>query len=218
MTTYPEENTGDQFNLDDYLKARVKTIAAVKATAEQIRPGMTEAEAIIVLNSELAKAGVENFWHPTKFRMNTNTIKSFREISEAVTLTESDSFFIDIGPVFFNHEADYGETFVLGNDPKLINLRNATKKIFTATQAAWKEYKWTGTELYQFAELEAKKYGLRLNTNLYGHRLGDFPHAVHFKGKLGTLEFAPAPHLWVLEVHVIDESIGRGAFFEDILI
>jgi hypothetical protein len=212
------ENCGADFNLELYLKARTKTIDAVSVTSQKIIPGMTEAEAVIILNLELEKASVEKFWHPTKFRINSNTTKSFRDISDPVTLLESDLFFIDIGPVFFNHEGDYGETFVVGADPKLINLADATKKVFVATQAAWKANNLTGVELYQFATNEALKYELKLNSNMYGHRLGDFPHALHFKGKLGTIDTVPAPHFWVLEIHLIDESINRGAFFEDILI
>lgn len=211
------EHCGHQFDLQLYLKARSKTIHAVQETAKLIRPGMTEAQSIILLNHELDLASVEKFWHPTKFRINSNTTKSFRDISDDVILEESDIFFIDIGPVFYNHEGDYGESFVVGNNPQLMALRDATKKIFYATQAAWKNKKLTGQELYNFAADEAQKLNLTLNTNMYGHRLGDFPHALHFKGKLGTLDFTPAPLLWVLEIHLLDKEINRGAFFEDIL-
>lgn len=215
MTT---ENCGTHFNLELFLKARTQTIQSVQTAAEKILPGMDEAQALIVLNHELDRAGVEKFWHPTKLRINSNTIKNFRDISDDVVLGESDLFFIDIGPVFYNHESDYGETFVIGDDPQLIKLQKATKKIFYATQTAWKNQKLTGVQLYEFAHIEAIKYNLKLNSNMHGHRLGDFPHALHYKGNLGTLDFSPAPHLWVLEIHLIDESINRGAFFEDILI
>lgn len=179
---------------------------------------MSEADAIILLNQELDLTGIEKFWHPTKFRMNGNTVKNFRDSSDPVVLENKDLFFIDIGPVFFNHEGDYGETFVVGTDPELIKLKDASKKIFSETQAAWKKENLSGVELYKFANALAQKLNLKLNYNMYGHRLGDFPHALHYKGKLGTLEKSPLPHLWVLEIHVINEAINRGAFFEDILI
>ncbi len=213
------ENCGATFNLELYLKARSKTIQIVQATALKILPGMTEAQAIKLLNQNLELAGVEKFWHPTKFRINSNTTKSFRDISDIeVVLKNEDLFFIDIGPVFFDHEGDYGETFVIGNDPKLLHLQAATKKIFYETQAEWKKHKLNGIQLYEFAANQALLLNLKLNTNMYGHRLGDFPHALHFKGKLGAFELCPSPNLWVLEIHLIDESINRGAFFEDILI
>ncbi|MDD4976953.1 MAG: M24 family metallopeptidase [Bacteriovorax sp.] len=215
MTT---ENCGIDFDLELYLKARAKTVQAVQSAAAHIHPGMNEAESLIILNHELNQAGVEKFWHPTKFRIGSNTIKSFRDISDETVLLENDLFFIDIGPVFFNHEGDYGETFLVGSDARLEKLQAAPKQIFYATQAQWKAHKLTGVQLYEFAEQEALKLNLVLNTKMYGHRLGDFPHALHFKGKLGSLEISPAPHLWVLEIHLIDESTNRGAFFEDILI
>ena len=215
MTT---ENCGLSFDLELYLKARAKTIQTVQAVAKNIRPGMNEAKALIILNQELERAGVEKFWHPTKFSINSNTTKSFRDISDEVVLEENDLFFIDIGPVFFNHEGDYGETFTVGDNPRFTKLEKATKEIFYATQTEWKKNNLKGTELYEFATIEALKLNLKLNSNMYGHRLGDFPHALHYKGKLGTLDFSPAPHFWVLEIHLLDEGINRGAFFEDILI
>lgn len=214
MTT---ENVGSEFNLDLYLKARAKTIEAVHKTAARILPGMTEAEGVAILNEELKALEIEKLWHPTKFRMNSNTTKNFRDISDEVVLKASDLFFIDIGPVFYNHEGDYGETFVVGNDEVHQKLKKATRDIFNKTQEAWKTKKLTGAELYVFAAAEAEKYHLKLNTNMYGHRLGDFPHALHFKGKLGSLDFSPASNLWVLEIHLLDEKNNRGAFFEDIL-
>ena len=213
------ENCGAHFNLDYYLNARLKTIQAVQNAAQNIRPGMTEPQAILILNQELELLGIEKFWHPTKLRINSNTIKNFRESSEDnVILLENDIYFIDIGPVFSNHEGDYGETFIFGDNPKILNLKDSTKVIFQATQEAWKLKKLSGIELYQFAENEARKHKLKLNSNMYGHRLGDFPHALHYKGKLGNLNSPPSSMLWVLEIHLIDESINRGAFFEDILI
>ncbi len=209
---------GAEFNLADFLKARACAIEAVGETAQQILPGMNENQCHDILKKELTLKGVEKFWHPTKLRINSNTIKNFRDLSEEIRLTEDDLFFIDIGPVFYNHEADYGETFVIGSNPRLINLQRATKEIFYAAQTQWKEHNLTGHELYEFASCEAKKHNLKLNSNMYGHRLGDFPHALHYNGKLGDFKFTPIPHLWVLEIHLIDETINRGAFFEDILI
>lgn len=211
------ENCGPAFNLELYLKARAKTVEAVHTTAIQIKPGMTETDGIKILNDELSSLGVEKFWHPTKFRMNSNTTKSFRDASDEVILKNNDLFFIDIGPIFYNHEGDYGETFVVGNLEEHIYLKNATRSIFNRTQQVWKEHKLTGNELYTFASSEAEKLNLKLNTNMYGHRLGDFPHALHYKGKLGTADFSPVANLWVLEIHLLDEKNNCGAFFEDIL-
>ena len=218
MTSNPAENLGEQFNLDHYLRAQEKTRQVVLEFSKKLKPGMTEKEGKKLLEQTLDDSGMEKRWHPTKMRMGINTTKNFRDDSLDYILKDDDIFFVDIGPVYYNHEGDYGETFTIGNDPSLSKLALASKEIFYTTQAVWKEKKLTGTELYEFATAEAMKKGLRLNSNMYGHRLGDFPHAVHSKAKLGALDFNPAPNLWVLEIHLIDDRNGLGSFFEDLLL
>lgn len=213
-----DELCGEKFNLDQYLKAQEKTRQLVREFSMLIHPGMDEAEGKKLLEKFMDDSDLEKRWHPTKFRMGPNTTCNFRDNSIPYTLSQNDIFFVDIGPVYFDHEGDYGETFVVGNDPALKKLGNAAKDIFYTTQTEWKKNKLSGHDLYLFAQDEALKLGFRLNSNMYGHRLGDFPHAVFSKKKLGSLNFTPAAHMWVLEIHLIDDKTNRGAFFEDILI
>lgn len=217
QTNMSLELCGDKFNLSDYLKTQVKTKQLVLDFSTTLKPGMLESDVLIHLENFLDESGLQKRWHPTKFRAGINTTCSFRDLSTPYTLAENDIFFLDIGPVYFDHEGDYGETFVFGSEPKLEKLRDASKNIFYKTQEEWRKQKLTGAELYEFADQEAKKLDLRLNSNMYGHRLGDFPHALFSKEKLGNLEFSPVSNLWVLEIHLIDDQIQRGAFFEDIL-
>lgn len=218
MSVSPHEFTGEQFNLEDYLSSQEKTRQIVLEFSKRIKPGVTEKEGHTLLESMLNDSGLEKRWHPTKMRMGTNTVLNFRDASEDYIILENDIFFADVGPVYFNHEGDYGETFLIGSDTKLKHLADATKTIFNATKSIWNEKKLTGKELYQFATNEAAKLNLRLNSNMYGHRVGDFPHAIHSMAKLGELPFSPSSHLWILEIHLIDDEIKRGAFFEDVLI
>lgn len=218
MNTNSDENLGEHFNLEDYLRSQEKTRQVVLAFSKTLKPGINEVEAKALLEKAMDESGLEKRWHPTKMRIGHNTTKNFRDESDPHVLLENDIFFVDIGPVYYNHEGDFGETFTLGNDSRLQKLAESSKAIFYSTQKVWKEKNLTGEELYKYAELEAQKLNLKLNSNMYGHRLGDFPHAVHSRAKLGTLDFTPAPKLWVLEIHVIDEELGRGSFFEDILL
>lgn len=218
MNTNTDENLGSQFNLDDYFRAQEKTKQVVLDFSKKLRPGMSEKEARTLLEKTLDESGMQKRWHPTKMRIGPNTVRNFREDSIDYILKEDDIFFVDIGPVYYNHEGDYGETFTVGNNPRHQKLAAATKDIFYATQKVWKEKNLSGKALYAFAAEEAKKHGFMLNTGMYGHRLGDFPHAVHSKSKLGSLDFSPASNLWVLEIHLIDEELNIGAFFEDVLI
>ena len=217
MNPNPIENTGERFNLKDYLAAQKRSREVVAEFAKKLKPGINEKEAHAILEKTLDESGLEKRWHPTKMRIGPNTTKNFRDPSIPHVLLENDIFFVDIGPVYYNHEGDFGETFTIGNDPRLKKLAQSSRDIFLSTQKAWKEQKLTGRALYQYAANEAQKIGLKLNSNMYGHRLGDFPHAVHSKAKLGALDFSPAPQLWVLEIHLIDEELGLGSFFEDII-
>lgn len=218
MNQNPLESCGPHFNLEDYLRAQEKTKQIAHHFSQTLKPGMSEKEAKAALETYLDNSGLEKRWHPTKMRMGPNTTCSFRDESIEYVLKENDIFFIDIGPVYYDHEGDYGETFTVGSNPRHQHLALAAKTVFYNTQKIWKEKKLTGSELYIFAEEEAKKLNLKLNSNMYGHRLGDFPHAVHSREKLGSLNFSPAPKLWVLEIHLIDEELGLGAFFEDLLL
>jgi hypothetical protein len=57
-----------------------------------------------------------------------------------------------------------------------------------------------------------------LNLGAPGHRLGDFPHAVHKAGKLAVAEFQPSSGLWVLEIQIRHPELPIGAFYEDLLL
>ena len=75
----------------------------------------------------------------------------------------------------------------------------------------------SGYKLYDFAEKCAEEKGFQLNLNMYGHRIGDFPHALHYKGKLNTIDFEISQGLWVLEILLKHKTKEFGAFFEDVI-
>src|SRR5690606_4308067 len=111
----------------------------------------TEEEAHQLLKDILARRGITKLWHPSKIRFGVNTRCTFREESRAgVRLGMGDLFFVDIGPVFKDHEGDYGETFRCGggSDPMI----EATREIFKIAEKAWREQKLTGIDLYELAE------------------------------------------------------------------
>ena len=69
-----------------------------------------------------------------------------------------------------------------------------------------------------FAARRAEAMDWRLNHDIKGHRLGDFPHAIHKGGDLGDFASMPAPGLWVLEIQIAHPSEPFGAFYEDLLL
>jgi len=213
------ENVGNDFCLDSYLDAREKTIDAVRKVSALIKPGMNEAHAMTLIEDTLANLGAERLWHPSKVRFGLNTMKSFREKSEeGILLKEDDIFFLDIGPVFDGHEADYGETFVVGKKEEHYKIARDAKVLFQETREAWQRKKFTGVELYEYADKMASEMGYNLNLKMEGHRLSDFPHALHYKGGLKSADIVPIENLWVLEIHICSKDGEFGAFFEDILV
>jgi Xaa-Pro aminopeptidase len=212
------EKTSSQFNLEKYLDARQKTIRIVNEVASLVYVGMSETDGFSLIDQCMSKYDVEKKWHPNKFRIGENTTKSFREISdEGVRLKSDDIFFIDIGPVFDGHEGDYGRTFVFGKNRKYQDIKEKCELIFNETKETFKNKKLTGIELYQYAEKISLKHGYQLNLKMSGHRLGDFPHAIYFKGSLAEVDVVPCEKLWVLEILIRHPNEEFGAFFEDII-
>ncbi len=50
-------------------------------------------------------------------------------------IEEDDILFIDLGPVFEAWEADFGRTFVMGNDPIKTRLRDSLEPVWKTTKA-----------------------------------------------------------------------------------
>lgn len=213
------ENVGHNFDSELMEKARTKTWDLVYAIAEKVRPGQTEKDIEEISKNIFIEFGVEKKWHPSKLRYGVNTLKSFREVSEPdVVLKENDLFFIDIGPVFYDHEGDCGKTFSVGNDKEHEAIIKASEEIFEEVKVCWKETGKSGAELYEFAKDCAKKRGYLMTLNgASGHRIGDFPHALHHKGLLLNFKDKPSSQRWILEIQIRHPEKPFGAFYEDML-
>lgn len=212
------EGVGAGFDAHALLLAREHSIEATRRIAEAIRPGMTEQEAVHIADGVFADLGFERLWHPTHIRFGRNTLKLYKEASEPdVVLGACDLFFIDIGPVWGGHEGDYGDTFVVGDDPTMIGIARAARDIFADVAQRWRAGA-NGRALYEYAESAASARGYVLNLGAPGHRLGDFPHAVHKAGKLAAADFKPSSGLWVLEIQIRHPELPLGAFYEDLLL
>jgi hypothetical protein len=211
-----EEALGPDFNLSHYLEARQTSIDIVQEVAHALTPGITEVEAHELCKETFKRYGISKLWHPTKIRFGKNTLCTFREESApGVRLGMGELFYLDIGPVVAGHEGDYGEGFRCGggSDPLIAQSR----ELFNYTEQIWKSEKLTGPALYHRASTRAQEMGLYLDIRSGGHRLGDFPHAIHHKGKLIDFPTGPMPGVWILEIHLVDKERERAIFFEDVL-
>jgi Xaa-Pro aminopeptidase len=219
MTTTPREAVGQAYDPALMLRARERSWAVLHGIRARMRPGISEDEARTEAAEVFRAHGLERLWHPVVIRIGANTTLSFRERSNPdLRLGEDDIYFIDLGLVFEGHEGDVGDTFTTGADPARQACAEAARTLFDEVAAAWRTRGLSGEALYAFAGERAQAMGWRFNHAIKGHRVGDFPHAIHKAGDLGTLEQAPSSGLWILEIQIAHPSEPYGAFYEDLLV
>jgi Xaa-Pro aminopeptidase len=196
-----------------------------------ISPGKSEKEintAIFKLAEELF--GIKKYWHKRIVRSGANTLQPYNENPPDLIVQQDDILFLDFGPVFEDWEADFGRTYVLGDDPVKHKLKNDI-------ETAWHEGKaWfgtktalTGAEYYEYVAGLAGHYGWTYGGEIAGHLIGQFPHERLDPGNYDLYihpgnhndMFAPDAHgmkrNWILEIHFVDREKQIGGFFEQLL-
>jgi Xaa-Pro aminopeptidase len=218
-TTTDIEAIGEAFSVERQLDVRARTHKALNTIAARIQPGMVEEDAVAMAREVLGEMGMRKGWHRVIVRFGPNTTKDFMADSEpGVVLGDSDIFFIDIGPVYEGTEGDAGETFVFGDDAEHHRAKQDVRALWDEVRGLWFEQGLTGPALYEHAEKAAAERGWRLNLDLSGHRLSEFPHEAHYDGSLADADLCPKPNLWVLEMAIAHPERKFGAFYEDILL
>lgn len=196
-----------------------------------IRPGVSEKQ----LSDEIHELGakrhnIRTHWHKRVIRSGPNTLRPFAENPPDRIIEPDDILYVDLGPVFEAWEADFGRTFVLGDDPKKKQLRDALEPVFNTVKARFQENPdVTGEELYDIACQVADQYGFRFGAQLAGHLIGSFPHERIPNDKItlyiakGNKNSINAPgrdgnkRHWILEIHLRDQEETIGAFYEQLL-
>jgi Xaa-Pro aminopeptidase len=212
------EATGPIFSLPAMAHARAQSMDAVQRIAKAIHPGMTEAQAGALAKQTLQDMGMQRTWHPIIVRFGEATLKTFKQHSNPEqVLGHNDIFFIDIGPVWSGHEGDAGDTFVVGQDAEMQACAQAARTLWQEVSQRWRHDGLSGQALYQYAADQALALGWRLNLDIKGHRVCDFPHAIYRAGDLGDFGLCPSSGLWILEIQIAHPSRPFGAFYEDLL-
>ncbi len=196
-----------------------------------IRPSISES----ALNADiyaLAKEmyGITTYWHKRIVRAGKNTLLPYAENPSDLTIGEDDILFLDLGPVFEEWEADFGRTFVLGNDPLKHKLQQDVGQAFTDGKKFFNENQnITGSEFFAYIVSLAEKSGWEFGGRIAGHLIGQFPHEKIADDKV-TLYVHPQSHLpmrslnekgqqrhWILEIHFVDREHEIGGFYEELL-
>ena len=196
-----------------------------------IRPGRSESQISDDVRTVAAELlGVTQHWHKRIVRSGPNTLLPYAENPPDRQIGADDIVFFDFGPVFAAWEADFGRTYVLGEDPVKLRLRDDLEPVFCEGRRYFEsEPDITGGELYAFVVESAQARGWEYGGPIAGHLIGEFPHE-RIHGDKITLYIAPenatrmrdldeqgCERHWILEIHLVDRDRQIGGFFEQLL-
>jgi Xaa-Pro aminopeptidase len=210
---------------------KAQALFAAVETQELIRPGATESEineGIYALAGSMF--GITRYWHKRIVRAGSNTLAPYDENPPDLTVAEDDIVFLDFGPVFEEWEADFGRTYVVGNDPLKQKLCRDIEEAFARGKRYFHEHpEITASELYAYAQQLAEQAGWEYGGPIAGHLIGVFPHEKIAGDKI-TLYVHPNNHNrmqiadesgrkrhWILEIHFVDRARQIGGFYEELL-
>src|SRR6202046_1559072 len=114
-------------------QAKAAELLAAIETRGIISPGIREVEASNAIRDLAAEMfGVDRYWHKRIVRAGPNTLQPYKENPPDRFYAADDIMFCDLGPIFEAWEADFGRTYVLGDDPDKLRLRDTLPVVFDA--------------------------------------------------------------------------------------
>jgi Xaa-Pro dipeptidase len=174
--------------------------------------------------------GIQRYWHKRIVRAGPNTLAPFAEDPPDLIVADDDIVFLDLGPVFEDWEADFGRTYVVGNDPLKQKLCRDIEEAFAEGKRYFQQHAdITGAELFAYAQHRAASAGWEFGGSMAGHLIGGFPHEkiagdkitlyVHPKNqnRMRLPDASGRNRHWILEIHFIDRGRQIGGFFEELL-
>ncbi|MEU7145257.1 M24 family metallopeptidase [Nocardia sp. NPDC046473] len=196
-----------------------------------IAPGVRESvvsDAVRDLADEMF--GTRRFWHKRIVRSGINTLEPYSANPPDRLIGADDICFLDFGPIFAEWEADFGRTYVLGDDPAKLALRDALEPFWEQGRAYFDAHPdITGDQLYTWVAEQAAEQGWELTAEIAGHLVGEFPHKQISGTEVASYVAAgstpPMRRLdpkgrichWILEIHLVDRANNIGGFFEQLL-
>ena len=230
MSELVEDETVRATRLLDAQAKAVELFAEVEARGI-LAPGVRETEASNAIRDLAADLfGVDRHWHKRIVRAGVNTLQPYRVNPPDRVIAADDIVFADFGPIFEAWEADFGRTYVLGDDPVKHRLREALPVVFDAGREYFETHPdVTGEELYAHVVDLAEQAGWEFGGTIAGHLVGQFPHETIDGTKIESY-IAPGSDKpmrrpdrngqtshWILEIHLVDREREIGGFFEELL-
>ncbi|WP_328317337.1 M24 family metallopeptidase [Streptomyces sp. NBC_00388] len=174
--------------------------------------------------------GIERFWHKRIVRAGPNTLHPYRVNPPDRLIADDDIVFCDFGPLLEQWEADFGRTYVLGDDPVKHRLRDDLPVIFDAGRRYFHDRPdITGAQLFAETQRLAGEAGWEIGATHAGHLVGEFPHEringddIDCYITTGSDDPMRRPDRagrlchWILEIHLVDRTRGFGGFHEELL-
>jgi Xaa-Pro aminopeptidase len=196
-----------------------------------IQPGRTELEVQHAVRDLAAQLlGVKRHWHKRIVRAGANTLEPYAENPPNRVIADDDIVFLDFGPVFEEWEADFGRTYVLGDDPMKHRLNGDLSLVFEAGKSFFQTHEdITGEQLYVEVVRLSEERGWQFGNYHCGHLVGEFPHVTLDEARTHNMltrgsnkpmrrpdREGTAAH-WILEVHLVDRERQIGGFYEELL-
>ena len=210
---------------------KAEDLFAAVVNAGMIRPGVLESELSREIH-DLAKRdfGLRRHWHKRVVRAGPNTVLTYAADPPDRPLGEDDVVYLDFGPLFDEWEADYGRTYVLGNDPLKHKLVADIETAFKlGKQRFMEDSELTAGGLYDYVSGLAPELGWEFAAPTAGHLVGHFPHETapsdqpRFSIRHGNPISLREPNVkgdrrhWILEIHFANQARTFGGFCEELL-
>ncbi|MEU9035126.1 M24 family metallopeptidase [Streptomyces sp. NPDC048352] len=215
------------------IAAERKAVALFDEVTRQglVKPGLLESaisDGIRDLAADMF--GTKRHWHKRIVRAGENTLHPYKANPPDRVVAEDDIVFLDFGPVFDEWEADFGRTYVLGDDPVKLRIAADLPLVWEAGREHFESHPdITGAELYAHVCRLAQDAGWHFGGPHSGHLVGEFPHEL-IEADLVNSYIAPTnPNRlrgkddagrrchWILEVHLVDPRRRFGGFYEQLL-
>jgi Xaa-Pro aminopeptidase len=215
------------------VEAQAKAVELFTAAEQRqlVAPGMTEVQASDAIRDLAAGMfGMKRHWHKRIVRAGANTLVPYDENPPDRVIGTDDIVFLDFGPIFEEWEADFGRTYVFGDDPVKRQLCEALPVIFDAAREFFETHPdVTGEQLFAHVTELAEQAGWEFGGEIAGHLVGQFPHDKIAGNKieyyitpgsdkpLRRTDSAGRQCHWILEVHLVDRKRQIGGFYEELL-
>jgi Xaa-Pro dipeptidase len=210
---------------------RAQGLFDVIEARELVRAGISERTLANEIR-DIAKNefGVTRHWHKRIVRAGENTLETARGNPPDRMIGSDDIVFLDFGPIFEEWEADFGRTFVLGDDADKRALCDDLPEIWSAGKRYFDDHPdVTGDELFDHVVTLSRDRGWTFGGVIAGHLVGEFPHEKIAGDEIDSY-VAPGSLLpmrrddrsgrrchWILEVHLVERGGRWGGFHEELL-